>query len=106
MMPPPLFVMAGTRANAVSCVVHDLMDDSRRLFYVNHPDDLLKHHYPVIVHPTAPQHSRYYEIMQVIKAKGLIMLRVDESMVLGKNMLGNKQNWVSYVDLPTRPPYR
>ena len=106
MMPPPLFVMAATRANAVSCVVHDLMDDSRRLFYVNHPDDLLKHHYPVIVHPTAPRHSRYNEIMQVIKAKGLIMLRVDESMVFGKTALWDKQRSMSYVDIPTRPPYR
>lgn len=107
MMPPPLFVMAATKAIAISCVVHDLMDDSRRLFYVSHPDDLLKHPYPVIVHPTAPQHPYYNEIMQVIKAKGLLMLRVDESMTFGKALLGNAEHkWVSYGDIPTRPPYR
>ena len=107
MMPPPLFVMAGTKATAVSFVVHDLGDDSRRLLFVSHPDVLLKHHYPVIVHPTASQHPYYNEIMQVIKAKGLLMLRVDESMAFGKALLGNAEHkWVPYADFPIRLPHR
>lgn len=107
MMPPPLFVMAASKANAISFVVHDLGDDSRRLLFVSHPDVLLKHPYPVIVHPTAPQHPYYNEIMQVIKAKGLLMLCVDESMAFGKALLGNaKHKWVPYADFPTRPPHR
>ena len=72
--------MAGSYSIARMFVTNDLRDDERRLKYLNHPNDLRgMRGITVIIHPTAPMHRDYQELMHMTRYQGLYVMRFDDS---------------------------